>query len=91
MARLKKNEINQRTGFVSIDLAFKSKDRITLVSLSTRSNTHVSTNRVAKRDNGLEKLEIHCIPLNLYNPNVIFDILDPMADNMAEDLSLMMI
>ena len=47
MARFRKNEINQSTGFVSIDLAFNLKERITLVSLPTRSNSHVSTNRDA--------------------------------------------
>lgn len=58
MARFEKNEINQSTGFVSIDMAFNSKERATLVSLPTGSNSHVSTNRVASRDNGFEKLPI---------------------------------
>ncbi len=41
MARFRKNEMNQRTGFVSIDLAFNSKHRVALVSSPTCSNTHV--------------------------------------------------
>ena len=47
MARFKRNEMNQSTGFVSMDLAFNSKERATLVSLPTLSKSHVSTNRVA--------------------------------------------
>ena len=54
MALLSKNEIAQRTGHAAIDLAFIAKERVTLVSWPTRSNSQVSTNPVAKRDRGAE-------------------------------------
>src|SRR5450755_1813596 len=57
------NEIIQSTGHASSDLAFISKERVTLVSLPTRSKSHVSSIRVANRESGAEKSFI-CIRIH---------------------------
>ena len=54
MALLSKKEIIQSRGSAKTDLACIWKERVTLVSLPTRSSSHVSSIRVANRDSGAE-------------------------------------